>query len=426
MKILVVGSGGREHALAWKLARSPEVTEIIAAPGNPGIARIGRCEDLSVKDTEGIRRLCREEGIGLAVIGPETPLIAGLADALRADGVPVFGPNADGARLEGSKVFSKELFRKNGIPTARFEAFDDPDAAEEAAESWGGPVVVKADGEAAGKGVLLCGTSEEAVSAVRTVMRERAFGDAGAHCVLEDWLRGTEASLFALCDGRTVLPFPMAQDYKRAGEGDTGPNTGGMGAVTPVPFVTPEMYASAVEDILEPTVAGLRAEGIEYRGLLYAGLMWTAEGWKILEYNVRFGDPETQPLLARMESDLFPLLLAAANGDLSGQELRFDDGCAVCVVLTSEGYPGDYEKGHIIRGMRLAEEVEGVTVFQAGTALNAQDLVVTNGGRVLNVVARGRTHEEALARAYEAADMIEFTGKTMRRDIGRNLAGGMF
>ena len=423
MKILVVGSGGREHALAWKLAQSPEVSEILAAPGNPGIAGLGRCIPLSVTDTEGIRRLCREEGVGLAVIGPETPLIAGLADGLRADGVATFGPGADGARLEGSKVFSKRLFRDNGIPTARFETFDDPDEAERAACSWGGPLVVKADGEAAGKGVLMCSTPDEAAAAVRMVMRDKAFGAAGEHCVLEDWLQGTEASLFAVCDGRTVLPFSMAQDYKRAGDGDTGPNTGGMGAVTPVPFVAETMSTSAVEDILKPTVAGLRAEGIDYRGLLYAGLMWTADGWKILEYNVRFGDPETQPLLVRMESDLFPLLLATANGDLSGQVLRFDDGCAACVVLTSGGYPGAYEKGHIIRGLKLAEEIEGVTVFHAGTTTNEQGLVVTSGGRVLNVVARGRSHEEALSRAYEAADLIEFTGKNLRTDIGRNMAG---
>lgn len=423
MKILVVGSGGREHALAWKLAQSPDVTGIVAAPGNPGIAELGRCVAVSVTDTEGMRRLCREEDIGLAVIGPETPLIAGLADALRADGISVFGPGADGARLEGSKVFSKQLFADNDIPTARFETFDDPDAAERAARAWDGPLVVKADGEAAGKGVLMCASPDEAAEAVRAVMRDRAFGKAGERCVLEDCLHGAEASLFALCDGKTVLPFPMAQDYKRAGEGDTGPNTGGMGAVTPVPFVTEAMRDDAIERILKPTVAGLRAEGVDYRGLLYAGLMWTADGWKILEYNARFGDPETQPLLVRMESDLFPLLLAAANGDLSGQSLRFDDGCSACVVLTSAGYPGPYEKGHIIRGLKLAEEIPGVTVFHAGTATNEQGLVVTAGGRVLNVVARGRTHDEALARAYEAADLIEFTGKALRRDIGCNMMG---
>jgi phosphoribosylamine--glycine ligase len=421
MKILVVGRGGREHALAWKLARSTDVDEVLAAPGNPGMAQVARLFPVSPTDAEGLLRICREEGVGLVVFGPETPLIEGVSDTIRAAGFDVFGPGASGARLEGSKVFSKTFFHKYNIPTARFGTFDDPGAAEAAARAWEGPVVVKADGEAAGKGVLICGTPDEAVEAVRTVMRDHAFGAAGDRVVLEDRLEGIEMSLFALCDGDTVLPFQTAQDYKRAYDGDAGPNTGGMGAVTPVPFVTPEMYARAVAEVLEPTAAALRAEGIPYRGLLYAGLMWCADGWKLLEYNARFGDPETQPLLVHMKSDLFPLLLATARGELSGHCIAWNDGVAACVTLASAGYPETAEKGRIITGIKLAEELEGVTVFHAGTARNDQGLLVTGGGRVLNVVATGADAETALARAYEAAALIDFTGKWYRRDIGKNL-----
>ncbi|HEY3267870.1 MAG TPA: phosphoribosylamine--glycine ligase [Armatimonadota bacterium] len=423
MKVLVIGGGGREHALAWKIARSPEVSEVICAPGNPGMAQLGRCIPLKPTDIDGIRALCKSEGVGLAVVGPESPLIAGLADALRADGVPTFGPGADGAQLEGSKVFSKELFRKYGIPSARFEAFDDADAAEAAARAWNGPVVVKADGEAAGKGVLMCATPNEAVAAVDAVMRKRAFGDAGRRIVLEEWLQGTEMSLFALCDGKSILPFQTAQDYKRALDGDAGPNTGGMGAVSPVPFVTPVMLQAAVEEVLLPTVKALQAEGIDYRGCLYAGLMWTADGWKLLEYNCRFGDPETQPLLCRMESDLFPLLLDCAQGDLGHRTIAWTPGPAACIVVAAGGYPGAYEKGAVIRGLKLAAEIEGVEIFHAGTANNDQGLIVTNGGRVLNVVATGQNYNAALERAYEAVELLGFTGMQYRTDIGRNLSG---
>jgi phosphoribosylamine---glycine ligase len=423
MKVLIIGSGGREHALAWSLARSAEVSEVLAAPGNPGIAQIGRCLPVSATDEQGILSVCQAERIGLVVIGPETPLIAGLADYLRGHGFDVFGPGADGAQLEGSKVFAKDLFKKHGIPSARYEAFDDPDAAEAAAQAWCGPVVVKADGEAAGKGVLMCRTPNEAVAAVRKVMRERAFGDAGNRVVLEQWLVGTEVSLFALCDGKVVLPMQTAQDYKRVGDGDTGPNTGGMGAVSPVPFVTPAMFRSAVKDILDPTVKALQSERIDYRGLLYAGLMWTVDGWKLLEYNCRFGDPETQVLLPRMESDLLLLLLACARGDLAGQAIEWSDNCAACVVLASAGYPGPYEKGAVIRGLKLAAELDDAVIFQAGTAVNEQKLTTTAGGRVLNVVGMGATYDVALQRAYEAADLVNFTGKQCRTDIGRNLLG---
>lgn len=423
MKVLVVGKGGREHALAWKLAQSPDVAQVLAAPGNPGIAEVAKCVPIDVKDTPGIIDVCEAEGVSLVVVGPETPLIGGLGNALRARGFPVFGPNADGARLEGSKVFAKNLFRKHGIPTARFEVFEDAGAAEDAARSWGGPLVVKADGEAAGKGVLMCRTPDEAAVAVRAAMLDRVFGQAGDRIVVEDWLEGAEVSVFGLCDGTTVIPLQTAQDYKRAGEGDTGPNTGGMGAVSPVPFVTPEMMDRAMDEILRPTVAALRAEGIDYRGVLYAGLMWTADGWRVLEYNCRFGDPETQAILPRLDSDLFPVVLAAAQGDLSGQMLSWSGDASACICLTSKGYPGDYETGNIIRGIRLAGEMPGVTVFHAGTTRNEQGVLATAGGRVLNVVATGPTHAEALRRAYEACDLIDFTGKTLRRDIGRNLAG---
>jgi phosphoribosylamine--glycine ligase len=425
MKVLIIGSGGREHALAWSLSKCAEVSEILAAPGNPGIAQIGRCLPVSVGDHEAVVALCREESVGLVVVGPETPLIAGLADSLRKAGIPVFGPGADGAQIEGSKVFAKDLFRKYGIPTARYAAFDDPAAAEAAAREWAGPVVVKADGEAAGKGVLMCETSEQAVAAVGKVMRERAFGNAGKRVVLEEWLRGTEVSLFALCDGKTILPMQTAQDYKRAGEGDTGPNTGGMGAVSPVPFVTEEMLQAAVTGIFQPTVKALRSEGIDYRGVLYAGLMWTGDGWKLLEYNCRFGDPETQPLLTRLKSDLADLLLACADGNLGERTIEWSSKVAACVVLTSAGYPGPYDKGAVIRGLKLAAELPNVVVFHAGTTINEQKCVATAGGRVLNVVALGATYEEALKSAYEAAETVDFTGKHYRRDIGRNLLGGL-
>ncbi|HEY3413694.1 MAG TPA: phosphoribosylamine--glycine ligase [Armatimonadota bacterium] len=423
MKILLIGSGGREHALAWSLSQCAEVSEILAAPGNPGIAHLGRCLPVSATDRQAILDVCRTEGIGLVVVGPEAPLIAGLADLLRSNGFAVFGPGADGARLEGSKVFAKDLFRKYGIPSAHYQSFDHPVAAEAAARSWNGPVVVKADGEAGGKGVLMCETPDEAVAAIDRIMRERAFGDAGERIVLEDWLRGTEMSLFALCDGKTVLPMQTAQDYKRIGEGDTGQNTGGMGAVTPVPFVTPEMLKSAVSDVLEPTVRALRAEGIDYRGVLYAGLMWTADGWRLLEYNCRFGDPETQPLVTRLKSSLADLMLACANGDLDGRTIEWSSDCAACIVLTAAGYPGAYDKGAVIRGLKLAAELPDVTVFHAGTTINEQKLVATSGGRVLDVVAKGATYKEALERAREAAEMVDFTGKYYRRDIGRNLLG---
>jgi phosphoribosylamine--glycine ligase len=423
MKVLIIGGGGREHALAWSLSRSAQVSEVLAAPGNPGIAHIGRCLPVSAGDHRSLPAACRAEGVDLVVVGPETPLIAGLADLLRAEGFAVFGPGADGARLEGSKVFAKDLFRKYGIPTARYEAFDDPDAAEAAARVWSGPVVVKADGEAAGKGVLMCETPDEAVAAVRKVMRERAFGDAGKRVVLEEWLTGIEVSLFALCDGKIVLPMQTAQDYKRIGERDRGPNTGGMGAVSPVPCMTSELLQSAVTEILEPTVRALQAEGIDYRGLLYAGLMWNPDGWKLLEYNCRFGDPETQVLLPRLESDLADLLLACANGDLSDRTLEWSPDCAACIVLASSGYPGAYAKGAVVRGLKLAAELENVVIFHAGTTVNEQKLIATAGGRVLNVVARGATDEEALKRAYEAAGMVDYTGKYYRRDIGRNLIG---
>lgn len=423
MKILVIGSGGREHALAWALARSPEVEKVIVAPGSAGMGRVAECVPVDVADHGAVAELCRTERIDLVVIGPERPLIAGLADDLRAKGIAVFGPGADGARIEGSKVFAKNLFRDAGIPTARFETFDNADSAEVRAREWQGPLVVKADGEAFGKGVLLCDTPDDAVQAVRTVMRSEAFGSAGHMVVLEERLTGAEMSLFALCDGKSVLPFQTAQDYKRIGEGDTGPNTGGMGVVSPVPFVTDEMRKAAVDKILVPTVQALLERGIDYRGLLYAGLMWTADGWKILEYNCRFGDPETQALLPRLESDLAPLLMAAANGDLGGRELCWSDDASACVVLASEGYPGAYEKGRIIRGLRLAEGM-GALVFHAGTSRNDQRLFSTSGGRVLNVTTTGATIAEALEKAYEAADAIEFEGKQMRRDIGRNQYAG--
>lgn len=416
MNILLLGSGGREHALAVALAASPRCDELYIAPGNGGTAAVGENVLLDAEDPAAVADFARETGCGLVVIGPEAPLVVGVADAVRAVGIPCFGPGAEGAQVEGSKKFSKELMERAGVPTAAYASFTDEAAALAYVRDQGAPLVVKADGLAAGKGVVVATELSQAEDAVRACF-DGAFGKAGATVVIEEMMTGPECSLLAFTDGETVRPMCTSQDHKRALEGDRGPNTGGMGAYAPVPIVTDEEHAAMV-DALEKTVAQLHAEGIDYRGCLYGGFMLTPAGPKVLEFNARFGDPETQVVVPRLENDLVEVMLAVAEGRLSEVELRWSDRWAVTVVLTSAGYPGSYEKGKVITGVEDAEAMDDVTVYHAGTALTDAGELVTSGGRVLDVTALGDTFEAARDRAYAACEKIQFEGKTLRHDIG--------
>lgn len=416
MNILLLGSGGREHALAVALAASPRCDELYIAPGNGGTAAVGENVLLDAEDPAAVADFARETGCGLVVIGPEAPLVVGVADAVRAVGIPCFGPGAEGAQVEGSKKFSKELMERAGVPTAAYASFTDEAAALAYVRDQGAPLVVKADGLAAGKGVVVATELSQAEDAVRACF-DGAFGKAGATVVIEEMMTGPECSLLAFTDGETVRPMCTSQDHKRALEGDRGPNTGGMGAYAPVPIVTDEEHAAMV-DALEKTVAQLHAEGIDYRGCLYGGFMLTPAGPKVLEFNARFGDPETQVVIPRLENDLVEVMLAVAEGRLSEVGLRWSDRWAVTVVLTSAGYPGSYEKGKVITGVEDAEAMDDVTVYHAGTALTDAGELVTSGGRVLDVTALGDTFEAARDRAYAACEKIQFEGKTLRHDIG--------
>ena len=416
MNILLLGSGGREHALAVALAASPRCDELYIAPGNGGTAAVGENVLLDAEDPAAVADFARETGCGLVVIGPEAPLVVGVADAVHAVGIPCFGPGAEGAQVEGSKKFSKELMERAGVPTAAYASFTDEAAALAYVRDQGAPLVVKADGLAAGKGVVVATELSQAEDAVRACF-DGAFGKAGATVVIEEMMTGPECSLLAFTDGETVRPMCTSQDHKRALEGDRGPNTGGMGAYAPVPIVTDEEHAAMV-DALEKTVAQLHAEGIDYRGCLYGGFMLTPAGPKVLEFNARFGDPETQVVIPRLENDLVEVVLAVAEGRLSEVELRWSDRWAVTVVLTSAGYPGSYEKGKVITGVEDAEAMDDVTVYHAGTALTDAGELVTSGGRVLDVTALGDTFEAARDRAYAACEKIQFEGKTLRHDIG--------
>ncbi len=415
MNVLLIGSGGREHALAWKLSQSPMLTAFYAAPGNPGIAEVATCVPLDVADHAAVVGLCREKAIDLVVVGPEAPLVAGIADDLRKEGIKVFGPTAAAAELEGSKGFTKDLCAEYGIPTAAFGRFDNAADASAYVRGVGAPIVVKADGLAAGKGVTVAMTLEEALAAVDECF-SGSFGVAGEEVVVEEFLTGEEVSAFYLCDGRTALPFGSAQDHKRVGEGDTGPNTGGMGAYSPAPAMSPEIEARVLNEIIEPTLRGMAARGRPFSGVLFAGLMLTEEGPKLIEYNVRFGDPETQVLMMRLKDDLLVLLSAAADGQLAHMSARWRDEAALTVVYAAEGYPAAPRKGTEIKGLEKAVG-DGVRVFHAGTALKDGRLVA-NGGRVLNVTAAGRTVGEAAAKAYAAVDAIDWPGGFCRRDIG--------
>ncbi len=416
MNILLLGSGGREHALAWKLAQSRLCDKLFAAPGNPGIADHAELVGLDAADHGAVLEFCDAQGIGLVVIGPEAPLVDGLADSLRGAGVPVFGPSKAAAQLEGSKAFTKELCARHDIPTAGFARVASAAEGLAALDRFGIPVVIKADGLAAGKGVTVAMTRAEAEAAVREIFSGR-FGEAGAEAVIEEFLEGEEASFFAITDGTTIVPFGSAQDHKRVGDGDTGPNTGGMGAYSPAPVLTPLLEGEAIERIVAPTVRAMAAEGMPYSGVLYAGLMLTKTGVQLIEYNCRFGDPECQVLMLRLESDLGELMLAVAENRLAALEPpRLSADTALTVVMAAEGYPGTPKKGGTIGGIAAAEAA-GTKVFHAGTAL-ADGQLVSAGGRVLNVTARGRTVTEAQARAYAGVDALAFPDGFCRRDIG--------
>jgi phosphoribosylamine--glycine ligase len=414
MNVLIIGSGGREHALAWALARSPLVSRIYCAPGNGGIDDDLRL-DADGTDFAQIEQIVRAHDIEFVVVGPEAPLVAGLVDYLTDRGITAFGPSAAAAQLEGSKGFTKDLCARAGIPTAAYRRFTEAVPAKAFIRETGAPIVVKADGLAAGKGVIIAETIAEAEAAVDNILGGQ-FGSAGAELVIEAFLEGEEASFFALVDGENVLPLVAAQDHKRVGEGDSGPNTGGMGAYSPAPIMDAAMCARVMDAIIKPTVATMAADGTPFKGVLFAGLMITEEGPQLIEYNVRFGDPECQVLMLRLESDLLPALLASAKGGLSGVELQWRDACAVTVVMAANGYPGDYAKGDAIGGLDAAGAVEGVQIFHAGTA-RKDGQITANGGRVLNITATGANVSEAVARAYRAVDLIDWPGGFCRRDI---------
>ena len=418
MRMLIVGGGGREHALAWKIAQSPRVTALFTAPGNPGIARHAVCVPLTADALDGLVAFARRERIDLTVVGPEAPLVAGLADRLLDAGLAVFGPIAPAAAIEGSKAFAKDLMARNAIPTARFATFDDPARARGYCREVGPPLVVKADGLAGGKGAIVCRTLADADEAVAECMERAAFGAAGATVVVEEFLSGEEVSFFALANGADALPLAAAQDHKTVFDGDQGPNTGGMGAYSPVASFDAAMERRVMDTIVRPTIAALAKEGAPYRGVLYVGLMLTAEGPKVIEFNCRFGDPECQALVVRVPGDLVPLLVAAAHGGPWPEVGPWSTRASVCVVLASGGYPGKYGTGAAIEGVESAETAPGVTVFHAGTALR-EGRLVTAGGRVLGVTAVAGDLATAIARAYGAVGAIRFEGMHYRRDIGR-------
>ncbi|MBF0180404.1 MAG: phosphoribosylamine--glycine ligase [Magnetococcales bacterium] len=417
MQVLLIGGGGREHALAWKIARSPLVSRLWCAPGNPGIAALAECVPIGVEEVEALTRFASERQVDLVVVGPETPLTLGLSDTLRAMGIAVFGPSRAAAALEGSKVFMKDLLARHAIPTAPYRTFRDAEAARAYIREQGAPIVVKTSGLAAGKGAIVCSTLEEAMEALERIMVQREFGAAGDEMVVEGFLRGEEASLLAFVDGERVLPLAGAQDHKAIFDGDRGPNTGGMGAYSPAPCLTPALTQRAVEEILLPTVRAMAMEGYPYRGILYAGLMIDGDALRVLEFNVRFGDPECQPLLMRMQSDIMPFLLACANGSLEGMRVEWDERAALCVVMAARGYPDASPKGDAIRGLDAAAQLPDIEVFHAGTR-QENGVVVTAGGRVLGVTALGHGVAEAQRLAYEAVERISWEGAQFRRDIG--------
>ena len=418
MKVLIVGGGGREHAIAWKVAESPLVDKVYCAPGNAGIEEVAECVPIGAMEFDKLVAFAKEKAIDLTVIGMDDPLVGGIVDAFEAEGLRVFGPRKNAAIIEGSKAFSKDLMKKYGIPTAAYENFTDPQAALDYLETAKMPIVLKADGLALGKGVLICQNLEEARAGVKEIMEDKKFGSAGNQMVVEEFMTGREVSVLCFCDGTNIVPMTSAQDHKRAKDGDQGLNTGGMGTFSPSPFYTEEVNAFCVEHIFKPTMAAMKAEGRDFVGILFVGLMLTEDGPKVLEYNARFGDPETQVVLPRMKTDLVEMFEACIDGKLAEKHLEFEDNAAVCVVLASDGYPVSYEKGYPITGFEKFHADEGYYCFHAGTKRNEKG-IVTNGGRVLGVTAKGTTLKEARANAYKATEWIEFDNKYMRHDIGK-------
>ena len=419
MKVLIVGGGGREHAIAWKAAQSPRVEKLYCAPGNAGIAQVAECVDIGVMDFDAQVAFAKEHGIDLVIVGPDDPLAAGAVDAFEAAGIRAFGPRKNAAILEGSKAFSKDLMKKYNIPTAGYETFDSPEKALAYIEHAPMPIVLKADGLALGKGVLICNTREEAKDGVKTLMLDKQFGSAGDRIVVEEFMTGREVSVLSFVDGKTIKIMTSAQDHKRAKDGDQGLNTGGMGTFSPSPFYTEEVDSFCRNYIYQPTVDAMRAEGREFQGIIFFGLMLTEQGPKVLEYNARFGDPETQVVLPRMKNDIMDVFEACVDGTLDQVELEFEDNAAVCVVLASAGYPEHYEKGYKMTGFENFKDKDGYYVFHAGSKFDAEGNIVTNGGRVLGVTAKGATLKEARENAYKATEWIEFGNKYMSHDIGK-------
>ena len=418
MKVLIVGSGGREHAIAWKVAQSPKVDKIYCAPGNAGIAEYAECVDIAAMEFDKLVAFAKEKEIDLTVIGMDDPLVGGVVDAFEAEGLRVFGPRKNAAILEGSKAFSKDLMKKYHIPTAAYETFSDPEAAEKYLETAKFPIVLKADGLALGKGVLICNSLEEAKEGVKTIMLDKKFGSAGNEMVIEEFMTGREVSVLSFVDGKTIKTMSSAQDHKRAGDGDTGLNTGGMGNFSPSPFYTEEVDKFCKKYIYQPTVDAMAAEGRPFKGVIFFGLMLTPDGPKVLEYNARFGDPEAQVVLPRMKTDIIDVFEACIDGTLDQIDLQFADNACVCIVLASNGYPVSYEKGFPIRGLETFKEHEGYYCFHAGTKFKDGE-IVTNGGRVLGVTALGDTLKEARANAYKAVEWVDFDNKYYRHDIGK-------
>jgi phosphoribosylamine---glycine ligase len=418
MRVLVVGGGGREHALCWALSASPLCDALYCAPGNPGIAAVATCLPVSAEDVPGLVAVAQKEKIDFVVVGPEAPLVAGIVDTLAAVGIKAFGPSALAARLEGSKAFMKDFFARHNVPTAAYGRFTDSAKAKAFIDFKGAPIVVKADGLAAGKGVILCQSVAEAHAAIDTIMTDKAFGAAGNEVVVEEFLDGEEASFFAIVDGTTALPLASAQDHKAVGDGDTGPNTGGMGAYSPAPIVDDALQARVMNDIILPTVRGMAAEGHPFKGVLFAGLMISNGVPNTLEFNVRFGDPECEVLMVRLKSDLLPALVAAVDGQLKNFDLRWHDYAALTVIMAANGYPGTPQKGTVIKGLDDASNIDSVKVFHAGTKADATGAIVANGGRVLAVTATGKTVTQAQTKAYKGVDAIRWPGGFCRRDIG--------
>ncbi len=424
MNVLIVGGGGREHSLAWKIAQSPQVSKIFCVPGNPGISQVAECVNIDMGQTELLYKFAVEKNIDLTVVGPEAPLVDGIVDIFNKNDLKVFGPDKKAAILEDSKVFSKCLLKKHAIPTADFQCFDDHYQAKRYVLSKGAPIVVKADGLSKGKGVFVCKTNDEAIQAIDFIMKDKMFGNAGNQVVIEECLIGEEVSLLAFTDGKTIVPMESSQDHKTVFDGDEGPNTGGMGAYSPVPIMTRELYRRVEKDILVPTVHAMNREGRPYKGVIYIGLMITANGPMVLEYNIRFGDPEAQVILTRMKSDIVPIILATISGELDKIDLEWYSRASVCIVMASGGYPGKYDNGKEITGLDLLKDQEGICVFHAGTKL-VDGGVVTNGGRVLNVVAYGDNIEDAQKKVYEAVSKISFDGAHYRKDIACKAMKGL-